>query len=187
MPLEPQAAERCFPPLPRAVAAVGTLKPDGSANFMAVAWHTPLGYEPPRYGVVIGRRKASWEYLEAWPEFTACFLPLSRAGLLQALGDTSGAETDKVARLKLTLRAPEHGKVPLLADAWLAYECRRVERHDHGDQSLFVGEIRGAYRDPGLWRDGALVDGAAALLQVGERRFAAPGPFRGPVDLGPVD
>jgi len=185
--LEAASPERCFPPLPRAAAAVGTLKPDGSSNFMAVAWHTPLSFEPRRYGVVIGRAKASWNYLRAWPEFTVSFLPLSAAGVLQALGGTSGSETDKVLRLELTLRAPQHGKVPLLAGSWLAYECRRVARHDHGDQSLFVGEILGAYRDPALWQDGAPVEGAAALLQVGERRFAAPGPARGPFDAEPGD
>ncbi|MFQ5743475.1 MAG: flavin reductase family protein [Acidobacteriota bacterium] len=182
MPLQPAPTPSCFPPLPRSVAALGTRRPDGSANFMALAWQTPLSYEPPLVGVVVGREKASHRFLFECPDFTLSFLSLGAAGLVQALGTSSGARADKVNTLRLRLLAPQHGNAPMLADSWLAYECRVVARHATGDQTLFVGEILGAYYDPRHFESGELSKEARPLIQAGEASYASLGERCHPAD-----
>ena len=182
MPLQTAPVESCFPPLPRAVAALGTRRADGSGNFMAIAWHTPLSFDPPLYGVVVGSEKASHRFLSENPFFSVSFLPERAAGLLHALGNESGADIDKVGTLRLTLLAPQHGKAPMLAEAWLAYECRRVSDEPIGDQTLFVGEILAAHCDPRQWTGEGPTPEWRPLLQAHERLYSSLSALRGPFD-----
>lgn len=43
--------------------------------------------------------------------------------------------------------------VPVLLDAYLAYECKVVDIHTYGDHDWIVGEIQQTYRDDELFLD----------------------------------
>lgn len=178
MALQGAPAEACFPPLPRVLAALGTRRPDGGPNFMALGWHTVLSVHSRRYGVMVARDRASHRYLLECPDFTVSFLTWQAADLAEALGSCSGATVDKVRAFQLRLLAPSVGRVPLLADAWLAYECRRREIHEADDATLFVGEVVASYRDPRFFDGGDLTSEALPLIQTGEGLFATLGPRR---------
>jgi flavin reductase (DIM6/NTAB) family NADH-FMN oxidoreductase RutF len=106
-------------------------------------------------------------------EFTVNFLTFEDAAVCQALGRTSGRSIDKVATLGLELEPPAVLGTPTLARAYASAECLLVERHQVGDQTLFVGEVQGVRAEAAAFdADGLLrLDLVAPLLYLGSQRY----------------
>ena len=65
-----------------------------------------------------------------------------------SVGDVSGREMDKFIAFNLAKEKPVKISAPLLADAYVAYECKVVDRMTIGDHTWFVGKILAVhYRD----------------------------------------
>jgi flavin reductase (DIM6/NTAB) family NADH-FMN oxidoreductase RutF len=128
---------------PRLVCVVG-VRDEGrdTTNFAPVTWATPLSSDPPLYGVCLSPKTHTHHLVLKTGEFTVNFLPVAQAPLAAALGRLSGREVDKVRALALEVEAGEAGTTPTLGAAYTAAECLLVERHQVGDQTLFVGEVQ---------------------------------------------
>lgn len=123
------------------IAAVITARGAGRDNAMAAAWHMPISFSPPLYGVVISAKRFTYRLIADSKEFGVNFLPASEAELVAATGGSKGAEVDKFLAFNIAKDEPLKTAVPILHNAYAAYECRLVEDKVYGDHRLLVGEI----------------------------------------------
>jgi flavin reductase (DIM6/NTAB) family NADH-FMN oxidoreductase RutF len=123
------------------VATIVTAQSQGRENAMAVAWHIPISFAPPLYGIAISRKRFTYKLIAASKEFGVNFLPFAEAELVAAVGGSKGEEVDKFRQFNIAKDEPVKTKVPILKAAYAAYECRVVDDRLYGDHSLLVGEI----------------------------------------------
>lgn len=169
----------CYFYYPRLVAVVGIRdEHKDTCNFAPVAWASPLSSDPPFFGICLSPRTYSYQLVLRSGEFSINFLGHEDAALCDALGALSGRETDKVKALQLELEAPETLATPTLSRAYAAAECLLVERHQIGDQTLFVGEVQRIHtRNDVFDADGLLrVDRTTPLLYLGNKRYVTADP-----------
>ena len=133
---------------PRSVVLVGV----GGArpNLMPVAWHTPLSFKPPLYGVSVSPKRFTYGLILKEKHFSVNFLAVEKAELFEKTGFTSGKDVDKFGQFGIE-HFPGALGAPILSDAYAALSCRLVEELKLGDHSLFVGEVVAVYRAPGSW------------------------------------
>lgn len=123
------------------VAVIVTARAKGKANAMAVAWHLVISVNPPLYGVSIAPKRFTYELIADDKEFGVNFLPFEMAELVASVGGSSGREMDKFQKFNIALDKPVKTAVPILKDAYAAYECKLVDDKLYGDHRLLVGEI----------------------------------------------
>jgi flavin reductase (DIM6/NTAB) family NADH-FMN oxidoreductase RutF len=123
------------------VAAIVTAQAKGKANAMAVAWHTSISFAPPLYGIAIAPKRFTYRLIVDSQEFGVNFLPFAKAELIAAVGGSGGQEIDKFLKFNIALDKSAKTGVPILKDAYAAYECRLVDDRLYGDHRLLVGEI----------------------------------------------
>lgn len=113
----------------------------GRDNAMTVAWHAPLSFRPPLYGVAIVPGRFTFQLIMESKEFGVNFMPFEAAELLAMVGGSRGKEIDKFTRFRLAKDKPVKTNVPVLRDAYACYECRLVDHRPYGDHEWVVGEI----------------------------------------------
>ena len=123
------------------VAIIVTAQAKGKANAMAVAWHSVISVNPPLYGVLIATKRFTHQLIADSKEFGVNFLPFEMAELVASVGGSSGREMDKFQKFNIALDKPVKTAVPILKNAYAAYECRLVDDKLYGDNRLLVGEI----------------------------------------------
>jgi flavin reductase (DIM6/NTAB) family NADH-FMN oxidoreductase RutF len=161
---------------PRLVCVVGVRdEAKSTCNFAPVAWATPLSSVPPLFGVCLSPRTYTHRLVLTAGEFTINFLLHRDASVAEALGKISGRTTDKVQALGLALDPPDALHTPTLESAYASAECLLVDRHQAGDQTLFVGEVQAIRARPEAFDgDGVLrLDLVAPLLYLGCNRYAS--------------
>ncbi len=127
------------------IACVVSAHAKGKDNAMAVAWHTPLSFNPPLYGVSVSPKRLTYQFIIDSKEFGVNFLPFEQAELIASVGGSSGQEIDKFRRFDIARDRPVKTEVPILKVAYAAYECQLVDDRDYGDHRLLVGEILAAH------------------------------------------
>ena len=125
---------------PRVVAIV-TAQAKGKDNAMAAAWHTPISFNPPLYGVSISPKRFTYQLIVASKEFGVNFLPFEAADLAASVGGSSGEAIDKFQRFNIAKDKSVGTAVPILKAAYAAYECKVVDDKGYGDHRWLVGEI----------------------------------------------
>ncbi|MCK4369224.1 MAG: flavin reductase [Dehalococcoidales bacterium] len=123
------------------VAAIVTAQAKGRQNAMAVAWHTSLSFSPPLYAISLSPKRFTYQLIVASKEFGVNFLPFSQAGLVASVGGSKGEEIDKFRQFDIAQDKPVKTQVPILKDAYAAYECQLIDDKGYGDHRLLVGEI----------------------------------------------
>jgi flavin reductase (DIM6/NTAB) family NADH-FMN oxidoreductase RutF len=125
---------------PRA-AAVVTVSHNGRKNAMAVAWHCPVSFKPPFYGIAISPKRFTYQLISESKEFGLNFVPFGAISTVASLGGSSGAAIDKFTEFNLAEDVPIKTDVPVLRDAYAVYECRVIENKIFGDHAWITGEI----------------------------------------------
>ena len=169
----------CYFYYPRLVVVVG-VRDDAkqTVNFAPVAWASPLSSDPPLFGVCLSPRTYTHQLVLKTGEFTVNFLKHDDASLAAEFGRLSGRETDKVKALSLELEPGEALQTASLSGAYASAECLLLERHQVGDQTLFVGEVQlihaaaEAFDSDGILR----LERAAPLLYLGSARYVTTAP-----------
>ena len=123
------------------VAAIVTAQAKSRQNAMAVAWHTSLSFSPPLYAISLSPKRFTYQLIVASKEFGVNFLPFSQAGLVASVGGSKGEEIDKFRQFDIAQDKPVKTQVPILKDAYAAYECQLIDDKGYGDHRLLVGEI----------------------------------------------
>ena len=123
------------------VAVIVTASAGGRDNAMTAAWHSSICLKPPLYGVSISPKRFTYQLIIESKEFGINFIPLQKASLAASIGGTPGQEIDKFGRFNMEKEKPLRTKVPILKDAYAAYECKLVDSKPYGDHVWVVGEI----------------------------------------------
>ena len=113
----------------------------GKDNAMAVAWHSPISFNPPLYGISITPRRFTYELIIQGEGFAVNFLPFEKAELIASVGGSRGREVNKFERFHIAKEKPLKIKALILKDAYLCYECKLVDHKPYGDHEWVVGEI----------------------------------------------
>ena len=127
------------------VAVVVTACAGGKDNAMTAAWHMPISFQPPLYGVAIAPERFTCQLIVESKEFGVNFLPFDRAELVASVGGSRGQEVDKFQRFKIAKDKSVRTTVPILEAAYAAYECRLVDDREYGDHRLLIGEIEAVH------------------------------------------
>jgi flavin reductase (DIM6/NTAB) family NADH-FMN oxidoreductase RutF len=123
------------------VATIVTATSLGKENAMAVAWHSSISINPPLCGISISPKRFTYQLMLQSKEFGINFMPLEKASLVSKVGGTSGEVIDKFERFNMEKEEPLKTQVPILKDAYAAYECQLVDNRPYGDHIWVVGEI----------------------------------------------
>ena len=123
------------------VAAIVTASAQGRDNAMTATWHSSISPNPPLYGVSLSPKRFTYQLIMESREFGINFIPLEKASLAASVGGTSGQEVNKFVRFNIEKEKPLRTKVPILKDAYAAYECKLVDNKPYGDHIWVVGEI----------------------------------------------
>ena len=135
------------------LAAIVSAHARGRDNCMAAAWHSSISVNPPLFGVSIAPKRLTLELILEAGEFGVNFMPIELAELVAAVGGISGREVHKFQRFKIAQDRPLKTSVPVLSEAYAAYECRMVDQTTYGDHVWLVGEIVATHYDEDRFDD----------------------------------
>ena len=169
--------QRFFGYYPGTVAVV-TSAHGAERNVMSAGWHAALSAEPPLYGVAFGRERYSYGLVRASGAFAVHFLPFERAEAIAGAGSLSRHDgVDKFERLGLATGPGAVLDVPILHDAYLAYECRVEAVHTTGDHDFVVGAVVALHHRPEAFDERRVQDGARVpgVVYYGRSTFEALG------------
>ncbi len=155
------------------VAVAVTAYAGGKSNAMAAAWHTPISSHPPLYGVAISPKRFTYQLIADSKEFGVNFLPSEAAELVASIGGSRGDEIDKFQTFSIARDSSVKIAVPILTDAYAAYECRLIDDRGYGDHRLLVGEIVAVHWLPEAFTgDETLdLDKVNPILYLGKERY----------------
>lgn len=164
--------------LPMPVVLVGTMA-GGRPNIMTVGWASRVNASPPMIAVGINRNHATHAGIMETGTFS---VNVPRTGMVEKTdycGIVSGKNTDKSGIFDLF--SGDLSGAPMIRDCPLAMECRLVQTVALPTNSLFIGEIVGAYADRDCLTDGkpdmARID--PLLLTMPDNRYWSLGEYAG--------
>ncbi len=140
------------------VPAIVTAHARGKDNAMAASWHAAISFKPPLIGVSIAAKRFTYQLILEGKEFGLNFLPLEKAELIAALGGSSGKEVDKFHKFGIKKVKPLKTSVPILEDAYAAYECKLIDHRTYGDHEWLVGEVLVTHFEEGVLTDEETLD-----------------------------
>ena len=138
------------------MVALVTVSHNGEENVMSAGWHSYISYEPPIYGVAIGRERHTYQLMKEAGKFAINFLPFEKAEFIQQAGVLSGSDVNKFKEGNMGFDKGTITNAPILHDAYVAYECEVIDRNAYGDHDWFVGNIVQFYRDNEKFLDNGL-------------------------------
>lgn len=140
------------------VPAIVTAHAGGKDNAMAASWHTAISFNPPLIGVCIAAKRFTYQLILEGKEFGLNFLPVEKAELIAALGGSKGSEVDKFQKFGIKKVKPFRTSVPILEDAYAAYECSLTDYRTYGDHEWLVGEVLATHFEEGVLTDEGILD-----------------------------
>jgi flavin reductase (DIM6/NTAB) family NADH-FMN oxidoreductase RutF len=111
----------------------------GKTNIMTMGWHMMMEYD--LVGCFIWDQNHSFELIRRSKE---CVINVPEFRLIDAvirIGNTSGADTDKFKKFRLTPLAGSKVKAPLIAECYANFECKLIDSSLIKKYSLFVFEV----------------------------------------------
>ena len=158
------------------VACVVTASAKGRDNAMAVAWHSVLSVSPPLYGVALSPKRFTYQLITESKEFGINFLPFESAEILASVGGSDGREVDKFSRFDIARDESVETGVPILTDAYAAYECKLVDDRGYGDHRWIVGEIVAVHWLKEAFTPDEVIDmdKVSPTLYIGKELYLAP-------------
>ncbi|MFV8828897.1 flavin reductase family protein [Alkalihalobacterium sp. APHAB7] len=144
-------------------------------NIMAAGWHSYISYEPPIYGVAIGRERHTYQLMKEAGKFAINFLPFEKAHFIQQAGVYTGSNVNKFEQGNMSFEQGIVTGAPILNDAYIAYECEVIDRNTYGDHDWFVGNIVQFYRDNELFEENGLAnfDKLSIPLYIGRSKYTS--------------
>mgnify|MGYP001336763105 CR=1 FL=1 len=137
--------------LPMPVVLVGA-QVDGRANFMPAGWCSRANANPPMISVGINRMHHTARGIRESGTFS---VNLPSAALMEKTdycGLVSGATVDKSGVFSVCYG--KLGTAPMIRECPVSMECMLVTAIEFPTNTLFVGEITGAYADLAVIRNG---------------------------------
>lgn len=162
---------------PRNAVLVTSEDPEGRANAMAAAWHSPLSVNPPLYGVAISPKRASYDFIRRAGKFGINFLPFELLESFHTCGRVSFKEAGegKLRRAKLTAVRGSLGAY-IIQEAYASFECSLVKVVDAGDHDWFIGEVKSVYFRGELKGNIIDLESVRPILYLGSDHYATADP-----------
>lgn len=133
---------------PGPVVLLTTRDKAGRANVMTMSWLMPIEFTPPQIACIVSAGNHSFAALRATGECVIAVPTVERAKDVVAIGNCSGRDGDKFARLKLEQTAAREVGAPLLPWCFANLECRVIDTALASKRNLFVLEVVAAWRFP---------------------------------------
>lgn len=144
-------------------AAIVTVNHEGRKNAMAVAWHCPVSFKPPLYGIAVAPKRFTYHMISGAGQFCINFMPFDKAEIIAAVGGSSGSLTDKFTRFNLAEDGAIKTEAPVLKEAYAAYECVVKDNRIYGDHAWIIAEVVAVHADGEVFKSDGTLD--TALLQ----------------------
>jgi len=149
--LKPLALDRVYRSIePGPVVLLLTRAEGGAANVMTMSWHMMVDFVPPQIACVVSAANHSFAALQATRACVIAIPPAERAADVVAIGNCSGRDTDKFARLGLATRPASKVDAPLLEGMIANLECKVVDTRLVSKFNLFVLQVVAAWRETSL-------------------------------------
>lgn len=140
------------------LVAIVTSKYKGEQNIMSVGWHTFMGTNPHTYGISLDTTTHTYDLVKNSGVFGVQFLPAHLTKLITDVGTTSGSDVDKFNEYNILYDDGLKTGVPILKDAYFAYECEVKTMTGVAGSEWVVGEIVQRYQDTDLFIDKGMPD-----------------------------
>lgn len=157
---------------PGIVASV-TSRYKGQQNIMSAGWHTLISYNPGIYGVSIRKETFSYGLIERSRAFGINFLPFQHSNWIQASGTFSGSNIDKFKEYDIGYQDGLKLDIPILSEAYGAYECEVIDIHSYGTHEFVIGKIVQPYCNLAFFQEDMLpnLDKLAIPLYLGRSKY----------------
>lgn len=121
------------------VVTSGTLQ---TPNALTIAWSCPLSVNPPLIGILITKKRYSYEIIQKYEEFVINIPNFSQIEESHYIGSISGREEpQKIEKAGFTLEASTEVKTPRLKECQINLECKLAKIVSTGDHDLFIGKV----------------------------------------------
>lgn len=125
---------------------------DGRPNYLAVAWVTPVNFDPPMIGIALGKEHYTSRGIHEYREFSINLPTLEQLAVTDYTGLTSGAKVDK-SRL-FTRFAGRLAHAPLIAECPLCLECKVARLVELPTNDFIIGRVIAAWSEARYLTDG---------------------------------
>ncbi|HVP25249.1 MAG TPA: flavin reductase family protein [Methanomicrobiales archaeon] len=137
--------------IPMPVVLVGT-QVDGKENFMTVGWCTRANAHPPMIACGIGNHHHTPKGITRSGTFSVNIPGKDLLEKADYCGLVSGATVDKSQVFEVFYGSLK--TAPMIRECPVTLECRLVLSVPLPTNTLYIGEITGAYADPSMLKDG---------------------------------
>jgi len=120
----------------------------GRANVMSMSWHMMVEFEPPLVACIVSNANYSFGSLRSTKECVIAIPTAELASKVVKVGNCSGRNLDKFARIGLTPLPSARVAAPLIAECYANLECRVVNTRLVNSHNLFILEVVKAWTDP---------------------------------------
>jgi flavin reductase (DIM6/NTAB) family NADH-FMN oxidoreductase RutF len=139
--------------VPRPIAWVSTLNPDGSANLAPFSFFTGVGSDPAtclfcvgrKTKVEVGQKKDTWANVERTREYVINIVPDALAQTMNLTSKEYPHGFDEFGVAGATKAPSERVAPPRVAEAPVSMECKLLQIHEVGDPgdgtAVVIGEI----------------------------------------------
>jgi len=118
---------------------------ENRANFMAVAWVSRVNFNPPMIAVALGKTHQTNEGIHQQKTFSVNIPGMESIEKVDYCGLVSGRKTDKSQIFGVFYG--ELTTAPMVQECPLCLECKLVQAVDLLSNTLFIGQIVGAYTE----------------------------------------
>ena len=142
-----------IPVYPMPVSLVGA-HVNGKPNFLAIAWFTMAGYNPPTISISLGKGHYTNPGIKESEAFSVCLPSEDMVEITDYCGIVSGKKTDKSGIFDVFYG--ELKTAPMIKDCPLCIECKLDKVVDNGRNEMFIGQIIGVYTEERFLTEGKL-------------------------------
>lgn len=154
--IEPVELEKAYRLINHGPTTLVSSHHDGIDNVMSASWVCGLEFKPAKLTVVLDKSTFTRKLIEQSHKFVIHVPTAGQAEMVHYLGTHSrSGETDKLAASGVQLFQLPDSELPLVAGcaAWLYCELIPLPQNQN-DHDLFIGEIKGAWADNRVFKQG---------------------------------
>lgn len=135
---------------PGPVTLLVTQMSGAKPNVMTMTWHMMMEFDPPLIGCIVSQGNHSFTALNKTHQCVIAVPPASMAKTVTAIGNCTGADTEKFSTYEITPLPSAQVKPPLIQEAIVNLECEVRETKMVKDYNFFVLECVKAWENPAL-------------------------------------
>ena len=156
--------------------AIVTTRTETEQDAMAAAWHSNISFNPPLLGVSLSPKRHTYKLLVESKKFAMNYVPKERAEISAQMGGVSGRDVDKFEMFGVLLEEKSELDLPILRDAYAAYECKLHSQYTIGDHEWFVGEVLFSHYDEDAFNEDQmlLTDKVSPTMYLGFDKYLLP-------------